>query len=742
MSIVNIVKEPEYYYPAGMAEQDGLMTYRESQKLDNIPTPSNIVTKSSTAGLLKNDGTVDSNSYVKKSDIETEKTASGNPITLTDAIAGNAIDVSAEIVASQDLHGYDKPWVGGAGKNKFDPTIVWKRNNASGFNGSGVDDNDMRARTVPAFAFDRVGTFTISGLPTEVTTLIQVVCYDAEKVSLGLATVDGFTFTTLSGTKHIHILLGGSGFNDITFDSSTMQIEEGQTATTFEPYANICPITGASSVTVSNTDEESTTVDVTVALGSTVYGGTLDLTSGELTVTHANIASYNGETIGEPWISSMDEYTQGGTPTTGAQVVYTLATPTTTTLTAAQLALVKGYNQLSCNSGDMSITYKASSLDAWKDRVDELEDRVDDVETELASKAEKTTIAPIENGTKASKNYSFGEYFVKDNKLDKAITSIASGATLTKNTNYTESTIGEELKRINTNIGLGETVSADMANCLPPRFKDISNDFFNGSLRSEIAAGNFKNVRPGDYIVYSSSGKNFKFVVCDCDYWYNKGDTNCTTHHLRVMLTECTGITELWAGLTYDGGTGHWSGVLRCPWNAATDVDPTSASAVGSNNTNITRNGASAYAGSFVRDRLVTRILPEVFNLAFGSSNVLKVRNLLSNAVDTSKPSGGSSAWNGIASGLGWFDSYLELPSEIELYGSTVFSSSGFDTCCQDKQLAIFKNASLDTVLGRNDVWTKAVVSSSHAAYRSSGGSANRDGASRACWAFPLGNIK
>lgn len=371
---------------------------------------------------------------------------------------------------------------------------------------------------------------------------------------------------------------------------------------------------------------------------------------------------------------------------------------------------------------------------------------VDDIRAEIdaldANKAEKTTIAPIENGAKASKNYSFGKYFVKDNKLDKAITSIASGATLTKNTNYTESTIGEELEKINTNIGLGETVSADMANCLPPRFKDISNDFFNGSLRSEIAAGNFRNVRPGDYITYSASGKNFKFVVCDCDYWYGKGDTNCTTHHIRVMLTECTGITELWAGLPYDGGTGHWSGVLRCPWNAATDVDPTSASAVGSNNTNITRNGASAYAGSFVRDRLVTRILPEVFNLAFGSSNVLKVRNLLSNAVDTSKPSGGSSAWNGIASGWGWFDSYLELPSEIELYGSTVFSSSGFDIGCQDKQLAIFKNASLGTLLVGNDVWTKAVVSSSRAASRYYNGSANYDIASRALWAFPLGNIK
>lgn len=69
---INIVKEPEYYYPAGLAEKDGLMTYQESQKLDSIPTPSNIVTKSSTVGLLKNNGTVDTNSYAKESIVASE----------------------------------------------------------------------------------------------------------------------------------------------------------------------------------------------------------------------------------------------------------------------------------------------------------------------------------------------------------------------------------------------------------------------------------------------------------------------------------------------------------------------------------------------------------------------------------------------------------------------------------------------------------------------------------------------
>jgi len=85
----------------------------------------------------------------------------------------------------------------------------------------------------------------------------------------------------------------------------------------------------------------------------TVYGGTLNVTSGELTPTHANIASYNGETINEPWISSMDAYSAGATPTTGAQVVYPLATPQTYQLTPTQVSTLLGQNNIFADCGQI-----------------------------------------------------------------------------------------------------------------------------------------------------------------------------------------------------------------------------------------------------------------------------------------------------------------------------------------------------------------------------------------------------
>ena len=91
-----------------------------------------------------------------------------------------------------------------------------------------------------------------------------------------------------------------------------------------------------------------------IDLGSTYYGGLLDVVSGKLTVTHANIASYNGEQINEPWLSSMDEYVSGTTPTIGAQVVYPLTTSYEVQLTPTQVELAIRQNTIFADSGDIN----------------------------------------------------------------------------------------------------------------------------------------------------------------------------------------------------------------------------------------------------------------------------------------------------------------------------------------------------------------------------------------------------
>ena len=80
------------------------------------------------------------------------------------------------------------------------------------------------------------------------------------------------------------------------------QVERGTTYTGYEAYSG-----------------EDIVIDWENVAG-TVYGAELDVLTGLLTV-RPYYSSYAGETLVGPWISSMDVYAPGATPTTGAQVV-------------------------------------------------------------------------------------------------------------------------------------------------------------------------------------------------------------------------------------------------------------------------------------------------------------------------------------------------------------------------------------------------------------------------------------
>lgn len=127
--------------------------------------------------------------------------------------------------------------------------------------------------------------------------------------------------------------------NGIALDNATIKPMirlATETNPTFEPYVN-----------------ENYTID----LDGTRYGGQLDVTSGVLTLTHGEIASYDGESLPSTWLSDRDEYEAGTTPTTGAQVVYELATPQTIQLTPTQVWAVQGNNEITTTGQGLRGSY-------------------------------------------------------------------------------------------------------------------------------------------------------------------------------------------------------------------------------------------------------------------------------------------------------------------------------------------------------------------------------------------------
>ena len=73
----------------------------------------------------------------------------------------------------------------------------------------------------------------------------------------------------------------------------------------------------------------------------------------------------------------------------------------------------------------------------------------DDTEVVIPTEDEidelKNILSPIENDTTASQAYTTGQYFLHNGLFCKALTSIASGATFTLNTNYAVTTVADEL---------------------------------------------------------------------------------------------------------------------------------------------------------------------------------------------------------------------------------------------------------------------------------------------------------
>lgn len=184
--------------------------------------------------------------------------------------------------------------------------------------------------------------------------------------------------------------------------------------------------------------------------------------------------------------------------------------------------------------------------------------------------------------------------------------------------------------------------------------------------KAAIKDGSFKGMFLGDY--WSIGGRIWRIV--DMDYWYNCGDTAFTSHHLVIMPDEALYNAQM-------------------------------------NTTNITTGG---YVGSEMYKNNLANA-KTIVNAAFQGS-VLTHREHLCNAVTNGKQSGGA-----------WFDSSIELPSEIMMYGHIHFGNASDGNTIPNiytlskTQLALFMVCPRFIVNRSYNQWLRDVVSSANFAH-------------------------
>ena len=149
-------------------------------------------------------------------------------------------------------------------------------------------------------------------------------------------------------------------------------------------------------------------------------------------------------------------------------------------------------------------------------------------------------------------------------------------------------------------------------------------------------------------------------------------------------------------------------------------------------------NPTNTTEGGYVASEMHTATFGEVVNAGstaegatinqqlyaeFGS-HLKTTRELLSNAMTSTLTNRFGSA-GGASSGWGWYSCQACLMSEVEVYGSTVWSSSGYDTGSACKQLPLFA-FSKKAINNRSSwYWLKDVASSARFARVGGNGTAN-----------------
>ena len=202
-----------------------------------------------------------------------------------------------------------------------------------------------------------------------------------------------------------------------------------------------------------------------------------------------------------------------------------------------------------------------------------------------------------------------------------------------------------------------------------------------------IANGTFEDMYIGDYWTID----NINWRIACFDYYYNAGDTACTTHHVTLVPD-----------------TALYTHVM--------------------NDTNTTDGG---YVGS----KMYTSGLNQaktIINTAF-NGHILNHRKYLCNAVSNGKASGGA-----------WFDSTVELMNEVMVYGSVAWGeatyNSGYNVGSSNGQLPLFALRH-DLIHNRQSWWLRDVASGVYFARVSNNGLADYGSASNANGVRPVFSI-
>lgn len=256
--------------------------------------------------------------------------------------------------------------------------------------------------------------------------------------------------------------------------------------------------------------------------------------------------------------------------------------------------------------------------------------------------------------------------------------------------------------------------------------KDITAYITDGTLWNRLDGTNgyalFEDIYVGDYFemsraisayektgTYQTTGSKFVTIAGIDTMWGNGDDDVISKHHL-VMVP----------GQGF-GGTQHFG---RARMNATN----TTEGGYKASEMNMETLGAVASSGSTAATASINQQLYAEFG-----AHLQTTKELISNTLNASginRYGGGSDL--GCSSSWEWISVQAVLMSEIEVYGATVWSSSGYDTGTANRQLPLFAFSRQAQNNRTAYYWLKDVASAAYFCFAHNGGSSSSNFASYA----------
>lgn len=269
-------------------------------------------------------------------------------------------------------------------------------------------------------------------------------------------------------------------------------------------------------------------------------------------------------------------------------------------------------------------------------------------------------------------------------------------------------------------LGGGIIVNNSTTHNAKYRGKDLTNVYTVDQMYSMINSGKFDDLFLGDYFtkpittdIYTVfSGSAFEQGVT----YYEQGGTLTARTYTATSDTEpqsgkvyCTKLTKtenitlMFAGFDYYYNMGD-----KALTTHHAVLIPRTAFA-----TSAKMNSANTTAGGYYNSEMHQTTLPcYAASLKTALNNhLLSHRTILPQAIGASIPSMAGAGLMGASSSWAWGTVELQLMNEVQVFGTTVWSSSAYDVGCDNKLLPVFKFINL-IQFGRSTYWLRSVVSS------------------------------